>query len=166
MKKQMTQLGEIKLVGLTARTNNRDEIVPEKSKIAALAGAYWGGQEGNNIQHRVTPGVTYAVYTDYESDENGEYTYFIGEAVDSFDGQDTERFETLTIPASHYQTFTTPTGPMPDIVIAAWQEIWQMQQPEGFGGKRRYIADFEVYDARAADPSAASIDVYIGVDAG
>lgn len=32
--------------------------------------------------------VTYAVYTEYESDEYGDYADFIGAAVDSFDDLD------------------------------------------------------------------------------
>ena len=43
MKKQKTHQPEITLVGLTARTNNNNEINPEGSKIGALVGAYWGG---------------------------------------------------------------------------------------------------------------------------
>lgn len=31
------------------------------------------------------------------------------------------------------------------------------------GGERVYIADFEIYDQRAADPSNAIADIYIGI---
>lgn len=34
---------------------------------------------------------------------------------------------------------------------------------KNFGGKRKYIADFEIYDQRAADPNNAVIDIYIGM---
>lgn len=162
MKKQNEKLGEITLVGFTARTNNTNEMNPEKSKIAALAGSYWANQEANSIEHRTAPNVTYSVYTNYESDEHGEYTYFIGEQVDSLEGQDLEKYETITIPASSYTKFTTEAGPMPDVVIGAWQEIWQMNK-EDFGGERAYIADFEVYSSKAADPTNAIIDIYIGI---
>ena len=163
MKKQKTNLGELLLVGLTARTNNQNEMTPEKSKIGALAGAYFEGQIANDIKHRVTPGTTYSIYTEYESDEHGEYTYFIGEVVESFEGQDLSQFETLTIPASDYQKFTTNEAPIPDVVISAWQQIWKMRE-EDFGGRRKYIADFEVYDERSLNPSAAVLDIYIGID--
>jgi predicted transcriptional regulator YdeE len=33
-----------------------------------------------------------------------------------------------------------------------------------FGGRRKYIADFEVYDDRAVDPENAAVDIYIGID--
>ena len=163
MKKTSTQLGEIKLLGITARTNNKDEMNPETAKIGATAGEYWSRGLANEFQARANPGVTYAVYTDFESDENGEYTYFIGEAVESFDGQDTDKFTALTIPASNYQKFTTEPAPMPKVVIDAWQSIWQMKADD-FGGARKYIADFEVYDQRASNSDEAVIDIYIGVE--
>lgn len=163
MEKSLTILDEFILVGLTARTNNKNEINPKTSKIASLAQAYWHQQIAQLIKHRRQPGVTYAAYTEYESDENGDYTYFIGEAVNSTAGQDLSRFKVLTIPKSGYLKLTTPSGKMPDVVIDAWQQIWQMN-PSDFGGKRKYIVDFEIYDEKAMDPEKTVVDIYIGVE--
>ncbi|OGT54024.1 MAG: transcriptional regulator [Gammaproteobacteria bacterium RIFCSPHIGHO2_12_FULL_41_15] len=163
MRKQKTQLPKITLVGLTTRTNNKNEMNPRTSKIGALAGLYWGNQVANSIQHRAKPEVTYAVYTDFESNEHGDYTYFIGEAIDSLQDQDLEKFKTMTIQASNYQKFTTESGKMPEVVISAWQEVWAMKEND-FGGKRKYVADFEVYDERAIDPNNTVIDIYIGIE--
>ena len=33
-----------------------------------------------------------------------------------------------------------------------------------FGGKRKYIADFEIYDERAVDSHNTVIDIYIGIE--
>ena len=109
---------------------------------------------------RINPGVTYSVYTEYESDETGDYTYFIGEEVSDLGAQDQNQFIPLAIPASRYQKFTTAPGQMPEVVIKAWQAIWQMGSSD-FGGERRYLADFEVYDHRASDPAQAVVDIYI-----
>lgn len=163
MQKQKVQFPTVTLVGLTGRTNNKNEMNPTAAKIGDLADAYRRNQMANNIQHRASPGVTYAVYTDFESDENGDYTYFIGEVVKSLDGQDFTQFKTITIPESYYQKFTTEAGAMPGVVISAWQNIWTMNEND-FGGKRKYIADFEVYDERAADPNNTVIDIYIGIE--
>ena len=162
MQKVKSKLGKLILVGLTARTNNKNEMNPEASKIGALAGFYWGNQVGKNIKHRANPGVTYSVYTEFESDENGEYTYFIGEVVNSTEDQDLSQFKLLSIPESYYQKFTTEPGKMPDVVISAWQKIWAMKESD-FGGKRKYISDFEIYDQRASNPNHAVIDIYIGI---
>lgn len=161
MKNEVDKKSEIKLVGLTARTNNKNEMNPQTSKIGELAGRFWGQQLANTIAHRKNPGVTYSVYTQYDSNEHGEYTYFIGEEVSSFDNIPSE-LQQLTIPAAKYQKFTTQSGKMPEVVINAWQQIWQMSASD-LGGERAYVADFEVYDQRAIDPANTSLDIYIGI---
>ena len=166
MDKEKVNLDDLKLIGITVRTNNKNEMDPATSKIAKIAGVYWSQNIAGNVVNRKQPGVTYAAYTDFESDENGDYTYFIGEQVDSFAGlgnPDLNDCKQLTIPASSYQKFTTQSGKMPAVVIDAWQEIWRMQSSD-FGGKRKYIADFEVYDQRASDPNNTIIDIYIGIE--
>ena len=47
--------------------------------------------------------------------------------------------------------------------IAAWQAIWAMNESE-LNGKRRYIADFEIYDDRASDPNNTVVEIYIGIE--
>ena len=162
MKKQKIHLPKIILMGLSVRTNNAREMNPELSKIAGLWATYLNNQTANSFKHRSAPGVTYSVYTQYDFDEHGEYTYFIGESVDSLDAQDFENFQSHTIPESHYVKLTTEPGAMPAIVIQAWQDIWNMD-PSELGGNRAYLADFEVYDQKAADPNHSIVDIYIGV---
>jgi len=161
MKKELANKSEIKLVGLTARTNNKNEMDPQTSKIGGLASRFWGQNIANQIPHRKNPGVTLSVYTEYESNEHSDYTYFIGEEVSSFEDVPSE-FQKLTITAAKYQKFTTPSGKMPEVVINAWQQIWKMTSDD-FDGNRAYVADFEVYDQRASDPTNASLDIYIGI---
>jgi predicted transcriptional regulator YdeE len=161
MKKELVNKPEIKLVGLTARTNNKNEMNPQTSKIGALAGQFWSQNIASQIVNRKNPGVTLSVYTEYDSNEHGDYTYFIGEEVNSFENI-SAGLKQLTIPAAKYQKFTTPQGTMPEVVINAWQQIWKMSEKD-FGGERAYIADFEVYDERASNPSSSVLDIYIGI---
>src|SRR3990167_35451 len=162
MQKELTNKPEIKLVGLTARTNNKNEMNLETSKIGELAGRFWSQNIASQISNRKNPGVTLSVYTEYDSNEHGDYTYFIGEEVNSFENAPSE-FQQLTIPASKYQKFTTPQGKMPEVVITAWQQIWKMSSAD-FDGNRAYQADFEVYDHRAQDTANACLDIYIGIE--
>jgi predicted transcriptional regulator YdeE len=161
MEKELVNKLEIKLVGLTARTNNKNEMNPQTSKIDKLAGRYWSNNIAAQISSRKNAGVTLSAYTDYESNEHGDYTYFIGEEVNSFDNIPSE-FQKLIIPASKYQKFTTLPGKMPAVVINAWQKIWGMS-PADMGGKRTYQTDFEIYDHRANDPANTTLDIYIGI---
>lgn len=161
MQQTTTQLPTMKLVGITARTNNAAEINWATGKIFPCVQQYFHQAMAQSLLNRKKPGSTYCVYTDYESDHTGDYTYFIGEEVESFDGQPTH-MQQLTIPAQTYAKFTNGPAPMPEVVREPWFKIWQMT-PKDFGGDRAYIADFEVYDERAADHGAVVLDIYIGV---
>ena len=163
MQKTTTLLAEIKLVGITARTNNAHifEGDPSTNIIAATVQKYFYNGLAERINGRKNPGTTFCAYTNYQSDLNGDYTYFIGEEVTSFDKVDKE-FETLTIPAQDYAKFTNQPGPMPVVCIDMWKNIWKMSALD-LGGSRAYIADFEVYDPRSSDHNNAILDIYIGI---
>ena len=161
MKKQLSHLPEIKLVGIATRTCNADEMNPNKAKIGQLMGHYWQDSLSQKIMHRAHLGKTYAVYTEYESDEKGEYTYLLGEEVTSFDDQP-QNFKMITIPPARYQKFTTDPGQVPNIIISAWRQIWLMGESD-LGGKRAFQADFEVIDANHFDPERAVFDIYVGL---
>ena len=163
MKKTMTQLSEIKLVGITARTNNTHlfESDPSTNKIAATVQKYFHSGLAKKIADKKNPGTTYCVYMNYESDFTGEYTYFIGEEVTSFDKVE-KGFETITLPAQEYVKFTNQPGPMPSVCIDMWKKIWTMSESD-LGGKRAYIADFEIYDERSLDHTKVTLDIYIGI---
>jgi predicted transcriptional regulator YdeE len=166
MKSESTKLGEIKLVGISVRTKTQDEFNPETAKIGQTFGRFLSQNIGEKIKNRKNPGVLFSVYTNYESNEHGEYTYFIGEEVTHFDDLSmiNEGLKSLSISAAKYQKFTTESGKLPDVVIQAWMEIWKMS-PQDLGGERAYLADFEIYDHRAMNPLGAVVDVYIGVKA-
>ncbi len=161
MKNEIVSKPEIKLVGITIKTNNNDEMDPERAKIGPLVARYESENIAKSIPHRLHSGVTYSVYTNYDSNELGDYTYFIGEEV-SMTYDIPKSLTLLTIPASEYQKFTTEPGKMPEVVIEAWQEIWAMTREE-LGGVRKFVADFEIYDQKACDPSNAIVDIYIGI---
>jgi len=161
MQQTKITLPEIKLVGIKVRTNNKQEFDPLIAKISPCVQRYFQQQLAEKTPHRKNPGTTLCAYSDYESDYTGEYTFYIGEEVTSFEGIP-EGLETHIIPPQTYVKFTTPAGPMPNVVINAWQEIWQMS-PKTLGGQRRYNTDFEVYDARAKDPQNVVLDIFVGL---
>ena len=163
MQKETSLLPEIKLIGITTRTNNAHifEADPSTNPIAATVTQYFHGGLSQSIPHRAKPGTTYCAYTDYESDLNGDYTYFIGEEVTSFDDVP-EGFSTLTIPPQKYAKFTNSPGPMPDVCVNLWQKIWKME-PLELGSERGFRTDLELYDERANDHQNVVLDLYIGL---
>lgn len=161
MKKEKSQLSEIKLVGLHIRTNNKAEISPLTAKISPCVQQYFQQQWAEKIPHRTNPGKTFCAYTNYESDYTGDYTFYIGEEI-RFLEDIPDGLGSHTIPPQTYIKITTQSGPMPTVLINAWQDIWKMS-PESLGGERRYHTDFEVYDERASDPQNTILDIYIGI---
>jgi predicted transcriptional regulator YdeE len=161
MQKTTATLTELKLVGITVRTNNATEMDPRLAKIGATMQRFFAENLQEKIINRKNPGKIFAVYTDYENDISGNYTYFIGEEVTSYTTH-SEGLELITIPVQDYAKFTSSPGQMPHVVIDMWQQIWKMS-PSSFGGERAYIADFEIYDERSFDPQKAVVDIYIGI---
>ena len=161
MKKEIVTHPEMKLMGISTRTRNAAEFNPETAKILPTVQDYFHNGLYDKLTNRKTPGKTYCVYTEYESDHSAAYTYFIGEEVEP-NAEASEGLTTITIPAQSYAKFTTNPGPMPTVCINAWLDIWKMTDEE-LGGKREYRADFEVYDERALDHGNTVLDIYIGI---
>lgn len=161
MQKTFIQLPAMKFVGISIRTNNAAEMNPQTAKIGSTVENYFRQALAEKIKYRKKPGTTICIYTNYESDISGNYTYFIGEEVTEVT-EIAEGFESIIIPASQYVKFTNGPDKMPNVCISAWQQIWAMK-PADFGGERAYIADFEVYDERSRDPENTIIDIYIGI---
>ena len=108
---------------------------------------------------KVTPradSAIIALYTDYESDERGEYTFVLGSKAAAA-SEIPEGKVLKTVPAGRYAVFTSERGPVQRVVVETWQRIWSELQ------SRSFVADFEVHDQRAADPTNAVVDIYVGV---
>ena len=161
MQKTLVKRPEIKLIGITCRTQNSAEMDPTTAKIGPTIQHYFQNTLPSKIPNPKKPSITYCVYTEYESDFTGAYTYFIGEEVTSLDDVP-EGFSSLIIPAQNYVVFTNQPGAMPAVCIDMWQKIWTMTAAD-FGGERAYRADFEIYDQRASDPHNTVLDIFIGL---
>lgn len=146
---------EFKLIGLklNRRTTN------ENGQSAKDCGELWQEFEMNAIAKQILNKATeaiYAVYFDYDSDENGAFSYFIGCKVDA-DTQAPEILDELLIPKQIYQKVTAK-GKMPDCIAGAWKDIWKADINRKFG------FDFELYDERSRNWENAEIDIYLSVE--
>jgi predicted transcriptional regulator YdeE len=161
MLKNEVQVNETKLMGIQVRTHFQNELNPLTSQIGSCVQRYWQEGIANRIPHRVNPGRLFAAYTEYDADQSGGYTYFLGEEVSDL-SHIPEGLCSLVIPAGTYARFTIEPSPLPQVIMDAWSKIWQMTI-EDLGGDRSYHTDFEIYDERAFNPMAAVIDVYVGI---
>lgn len=136
-----------KIQGVVTRTKNSNEMKPETAKIGALWHQFHQQLAGN-----LTPKSTvYGVYFDYESDYRGEFSVLAG--ADHFN--QTAKLETINIADGEYLLFKG-TGPMPEVVIQVWQDVWNYFSNSSV--VRSYQTDFELYR------SGTEVEVYIGIN--
>jgi len=148
------------VVGIEVRTTNAKEMTGE-----GVIPKQWQKFFQDGIQQKMpdkVDGAIYAVYTDYASDRNGEYSFVIGVKVNP-SATVPAGMVLKKIPSGEYAVITSDQGPVGKVVPAAWQQIWSLEDNHQLGGTRAYRADFEVYDKRAADPQSSQVDVYVGV---
>ena len=129
-------------------------------KIGQTWGLFMRNNPAQLLPNRVSEEI-YAVYTDYESDHTGDYTFLLGYKVSSVDHL-SDGLTASRIPAGEYAVFTSETGPARQVVPALWQKIWRLNHDD-LQGTRAYQADFEVYDQRAANPNEAQITIFLGI---
>ena len=159
MPKKVRQDG-FSIIGIEARTTNSreagdDGVIPKQWQKFFRDGVQ------DKIANRADSNL-YAVYSDYASDRNGEYSYVIGVRVNN--GATVPAGLVLKkIPAANYVLITSDQGPVAKVVVAAWRQIWTLEDKGQLGGTRAYKADFEIYDHRATDPQNSQVDLYVGL---
>jgi predicted transcriptional regulator YdeE len=159
MDPKVVEQGEFTVVGLAARTSNAKEMTAD-----GVIGKQWGRLMQENVVSKIPNKADQsivAVYTEYASDHNGEYTFLLGARVTS-DAEVPAGMIAKKIPAGKYAVFTSDKGPAPQVVPALWMKINSLPKTT-VGGDRSYRADFEVYDQRAADPQSTVMDAYVGI---
>ncbi len=146
-------------IGIVARTTNAREMSGK-----GVIGAMWQRAMTNGVIDQIpnrADASIIALYTDYKSDSNDEYTFLIGAKVTSIDSIPDEMVP-VHIPEAHYAIFTSQRGPVWKVVPEVWQKIWSTPASE-VGGERTFLADFEIYDEQSADPQNAQIQIWVGI---
>lgn len=116
-------------------------------------------QVSARIPVRADDAGLYCVYCDYQSDHRGAYTMLLGHAVEPR-ALVPEGLRRVRIPAGRYAQLPF-AGPSQQAIYGAWgflNERWDGRH------QRRYIADFERYEAGAMQPDHVSGQIAIGVD--
>jgi predicted transcriptional regulator YdeE len=147
------------VVGIAMRTSNAAQITPESP-----IGKQWERLFKEGVLAAIPnklDGTIVALYTEYASDKDGEYSYVLGARVRKVESIP-EGMVAKSVPAGRYAVFTSPSGPVQKVVVETWQRVWATPK-SALGGDRAYKADFEVYDQRAQNPADAVVDVYIGI---
>ena len=152
MKESMTQA--IRVVGISVRTTN------ENMQVAKDIPALWQRFAVEGIAAKISGRIgenTYCIYTEYESDHTKPYTTILGCQV-SEDAEVPEGMTECILEAGPYQKFICKGNLLEGAVANTWMEIWQNDLD------RKYSADYECYDARAANPADGEIDIFIALN--
>ena len=99
------------IAGLTARTNNAHEI-SGKGKIGNVWQEFLKPNVVAKIPNKMGVDLI-AVYTDYETDHTGHYTYLLGLPILSAESQPAN-LTVKHIPAGCYAVFSSSRGPIAD----------------------------------------------------
>ena len=146
------------VIGISVRTNNAIEReangeIPKLWQRLFMQGVL------TSIPNRADDGVV-AVYTDYASDANGDYTYILGSKVKP-GTKAPNGMVAVSVPAGKYLEFVTSKGPGAEVVPPTWMNIYAyFQSPDV--PKRAFKVDYEVY-ADVSDPNAMQGRIFIGV---
>jgi predicted transcriptional regulator YdeE len=142
------------VMGVQRRTSNADGR--SVKDIPACWQDFFSLNMASKIPHRARTPAMFAVYSDYERDWTGQYSYLIGSEVTKAD-RIPDGLAVVRIPAQTYAVFTA-AGQMPDAVLGVWASVWGTKLP------RAYTFDFELYDARFTRPDKKEAEVYIAID--
>jgi predicted transcriptional regulator YdeE len=149
---------EFQVVGIEARTNNSQEsggngAIPKQ----------WQRLFMENLLSRIpdrTDQSIVAVYSNYESDWNGDCTYILGAKVKP-GSKPPEGMVSKSVPAGKYIEFTSKRGRPEQVVPEMWKHVWAYFQVSG-NPTRAYGADYEIYDDMS-DPTNVQVRLYVGV---
>jgi predicted transcriptional regulator YdeE/peroxiredoxin len=158
MSPKIVQQPEFMVAGIAARTSNTKEMTAD-----GVIGTQWARLMQEDILAKIpnrADASIVAVYTDYASDKDGEYTYLLGARVTSNVGLPAG-VVAKKIPAGNFAVFTTQKGPGPKVVPQTWIQINSLPKSAA-GGDRVYHADYEIYDERSKDPQIQA-DIYVGI---
>lgn len=141
------------IIGVSLRTSNERESHPDTASIPIMWRNFFEYNVMGGIPEQVDSSVVYGVYSDYESDQTGEYDLLIG--LQSTAKEKPANYEMVTIQEGKYLVFpvleASPVG-----IKDTWAGV------EGYFDhtdtyKRAFTTDFEIYQGRS------DIAIYISV---
>ena len=157
-KPKWTTPSGFEVIGIEARTNNTQE-----STGSGAIPKQWQRLFMENLLGRIPDRLDQsivAVYSNYASDWNGDYTYTLGAKVKP-GTKAPEGMVAKNIPTGKYAEFTSKRGRPELVVPEMWKDVWAYFQAPG-SPTRAYGTDYEIYDD-LSDPTNVQVKLYVGV---
>lgn len=150
---QTVKIEPFKVIGIAVRTTN------ENGKSAQDIGQLWGKFMSEGIAEKIPNKVDdniFSIYTNYQGDHTQPYDTILGCKVSSLElipeGMVGQSFDGGT-----YGKFISKGDLTKGVVFGTWTEIWNKNL------NRIFTADFELYGAKAQNPTNAEVEVYVGL---
>lgn len=140
-------------IGISVRTTNENQQAMQD--IPQLWNKFMSENWQEKIPNRIDQSVI-CMYTDYEGDHNKPYTTLLGCRVNSLEEVPAD-MRGLTVKGGPYVPFQAQGNLNEGAVIQTWLKIWES------GMDRSYTVDYEVYGAKALDPTDAEVAIFIAV---
>jgi len=156
---KVSQMQGFTMVGIAGRTSNAKEMTRE-----GIIGKFWGRLMQDNLLKRIPNRADeniIAVYTDYASDHNGDYTYVLGAKVTQ-ESEIPAGMVATKVASGKYADFMSERGQASRVVPEIWRKINGLPSRVP-GGDRTYRSDFEIYDQRARNPQDAIVEVFVAI---
>ena len=131
------------VMGREVRTSNGREM----SGNGAI-GQLWSKMSPNQAK-------TVAVYSQYATDKDGEYSYLLGAEI-SHDETLPLQLSKRTTEEGNYVCLKSDGPITPQLVVGLWRQIWALEEAGELA--RAYRTDFEIYKGNG-------IELYVGVKA-
>lgn len=98
-------------------------------------------------------GTPVAVYSEYATDKDGEYSYMLGVEI-NHDETLPLQFSKRTTEGGNYVCLKSEGPATPDLVVGLWRRIWALEEAGQL--VRAYQTDFEIHTANG-------LEIYVGV---
>lgn len=146
---KVTKIDKLMVAGISVVTNNANEMDEETAKISPLWNKYLDENIYSKTFNKSKKDSLYGVYSEYESDEKGDYKITIGTEV-------TKPKNAIVIENQRYLVFSKK-GEFPEVVMEAWKDVWEYFENENSEYKRAFKIDFEKY------ATIDKLDIYISI---
>jgi predicted transcriptional regulator YdeE len=137
----IVQMEAFTVMGREVRTSNARELSGQ-----GAIGQLWS---------KISPdlGTPVAVYSEYATDKDGEYSYMLGAEV-GFDETMPLQFSRRDSEAGDYVCLKSEGPVTPEVVVGLWRQIWALEEAGDLS--RAYRTDYEIYRGNG-------VELYVGV---
>lgn len=150
----MTQINDLKIIGISVRTTNKDH--QSSQDLGELWAKFFEDDISGKVPGKLDNSI-YTIYTDYKSNYTEEYTAILGVPVADI-SEIPHGCIGREFPSENFQLFTAK-GEMPNAVVNTWLDIWAKDSSLD----RKYSYDLEIYGEKSQQRKDSEVDILIAV---